>query len=84
MQLGITMSESRECAMDAPDLAHEPCSVMRAWAQSPLVMQQLLNGKLVVLQYNTLGRPAVSDNVDLLAPLINHIGASSAILHMSF
>ena len=74
------MSESPTGAMDAPDA--EPCPVMRAWSKSPVVMQQMMNGKLVVLQYNTLGRPAVSDNVDLLAPLINHIGASSAILHV--
>lgn len=75
----LAMSESLHPAMEI--VQHEPCPVMRAWSQSSVVVQQLLKGKLVVLQYNVLGRPAVSDNVELLAPLINHIGASTAILH---
>ena len=72
------MSESPQPAMEVS--GHEPCPVMRAWSKSSVVVQQLLKGKLVVLQYNTLGRPAVSDNVELLAPLIDAIGASTAYI----
>lgn len=37
-------------------------------------MSQLLKDKLVILQYATLGRASLADNIDLLAPLISTVG----------
>ena len=50
------------------------CPVLAAWKQSSVVMSQLLKDRLVILQYPTLSRASLADNVDLLAPLITHMG----------
>ena len=60
---------------DGAAMASAPtCPVQSAWAKSTVVMSQILKDKLVILQYPTLSRASLADNVDLLAPLINHLG----------
>ena len=49
--------------------------VLEAWANSPVVMAQILKDRLVILQYPKLGRATLADNTDILAPLISHVGA---------
>ena len=56
------------------------CPVLRAWMTSDVIMNRVCKPTLLILQHKTLGRPTLSDNVELLAPLINHIGAQSCNL----
>ena len=56
-----------------PDLPE--CPVLAAWGLSEGLMNRLCKANLLVLQYQSLGRPTLSDNVELLAPLINNVGA---------
>ena len=59
---------------DAMASANASCPVLSAWANSRVVMSQLLKDKLVILQYPHLTRDSLADNVDLLAPVINLLG----------
>ena len=59
------------CADAMDDLS---CPVLSAWKASEAVMNQVLKDKLVVVQYAHLGRSSLADNVDLLAPVICHLG----------
>lgn len=57
-----------------PAMECEACPVLKAWAGSPCVAQRLLKSRILAVNHATLGRPALSDNVEVLAPLINHLG----------
>ena len=60
----------------APDASvPEPCPVLMAWKTCPVVMAQLAKSKrMLVLQHNKLNRAVLIDNMEALAPLINHLG----------
>ena len=60
--------------MCADAMADTGCPVLSAWKASPVIMNQLLKDRLVIMQYEHLGRASLADNIDLLAPLISHVG----------
>ena len=70
MHICWTMDSSETAAMETGPL----CPVISGWRNSCSVMAQLLKDKLVVLQYPSLGRASLADNIDLLAPLISTVG----------
>ena len=53
-----------------------PCPVLAAWQGSEQVMQRLMKGCVVFLPPDTkkIQREHLSENVDLLAPLLEHVG----------
>ena len=61
-----------EAPTDGTD--RDGCPVLRAWAGTPCIMQRLLKSRILAVNHATLGRAALSDNVEVLAPLINHLG----------
>ena len=64
-----------DAAPDASVAVPEPCPVLRAWSKSQVVMNQVVKAKrLLLLQHKKLGRAMLVDNMEVLAPLINHLG----------
>lgn len=56
--------------------APESCPVLKAWSKSASVMSQVCKAKkLLVLQHGKLDRATLVDNIELLSPLLNHIGS---------
>ncbi|CAE7301317.1 unnamed protein product [Symbiodinium microadriaticum] len=67
--------------MEAPTdrTDRDGCPVLRAWAGTPCIMQRLLKSRILAVNHATLGRAALSDNVEVLAPLINHLGLRPSV-----
>lgn len=56
--------------------APESCPVLKAWSKSASIMSQVCRAKkLLVLQHGKLNRATLVDNIELLSPLLNHIGS---------
>ena len=71
------MASSNESAND--DLQ---CPVMTAWHGSQIVMTRMMQGQVVHLppQTQKIKREHLSENVDLLGPLLNHLGYLAYLL----
>lgn len=73
-------------APEASVAVSEACPVLGAWSKCPVVMAQLAKSKkMLVLQHKKLNRAVLVDNMEALAPLINHLGnlASNASLYVN-
>ena len=51
------------------------CPIIRAWQRMPLLVARAAEGKLAQLGQEGLTRQCVSDNTDLLLPLVSELGA---------
>ena len=53
----------------------EPCPILRAWSKSPTIMGQVAKARrMLILQHDKLNRATLVDNMEVLAPVINHLG----------
>ena len=70
-------ASSKASAMADSTQPEMTCPVLRAWQKSPLVMNRLLQGRLVFMpaESKKFKREHLGENVDLLAPLIDAVGS---------
>ena len=73
------MADSDAAAVEsaAETTPNSACPVLSLWHQSPIVMSRVTQTSLVQIPPKTvkIKREHLADNVDLLGPLINHLGA---------